>query len=444
MGELTKEQAVEKIRRAGVVGAGGAGFPTYVKAESRVEVVIANGAECEPLIFANKELMKNKAQDVLFGLTAMVRLTGAQKGILAVKKKHAEVLAEVKNAASGHDNIEIFPLGDYYPAGDEHVLVYEITGRVIPEAGIPLDVGVVVNNVETLYNVARALDGHPVTEKYVTVTGEVKKPFTVLAPIGTPLEDLLPLGGGPARDNYAVLEGGPMMGKLVEKNPVVTKTTSSFILLPQDHELILTRKIRLEVDLSRAKSACCQCRYCTELCPRYLLGHNLRPDRAMTGLAYQKAHLVSSSSFWLCSECGLCEAYACVMKLSPRRINSILKQQGVALGLRIKKAPGSPRPKKERNHRLVPTARLILRLGLKKYDVLAPLTPLNILPEQVKIPLKQHTGAPARPVVKKGEKVHRGQLIADLPPGMLGAPVHASLTGRVLNVNNQEITIARD
>ena len=149
----------EKLREYGVVGAGGAGFPTYVKAQSQVEFMIANGAECEPLIHKDAELMKHFAPGILDGMTSMMEATGAQKGKFGVKTKNAESIEALKHSLK-NDRIEFVMLGDFYPSGDEYELVYTATGRLIPAAGIPLQVGCVVNNVETLYNVNLAERGH--------------------------------------------------------------------------------------------------------------------------------------------------------------------------------------------------------------------------------------------------------------------------------------------
>ena len=145
----------EQLRECGVVGAGGAGFPTYVKAQSQVEFVIANGAECEPLIHKDAELMKHFPAPILAGMASMMDATGARSGKFGIKTKNAESLEALRHSLT-NDRIEFVMLGDFYPSGDEYELVYTATGRLIPPAGMPLQVGCVVNNVETLYNVHQA------------------------------------------------------------------------------------------------------------------------------------------------------------------------------------------------------------------------------------------------------------------------------------------------
>src|SRR5215475_9168501 len=170
----SEKMPVGKLRACGVVGAGGAGFPTYVKAQSKVEYIIANGAECEPLIHKDAELMRHYPAEILAGMTTMMDATGAGKGKYGVKTKNAESIEALKHALKD-PRIEFVLLGDFYPSGDEYELVYSATGRLIPPAGIPLQVGCVVNNVETLYNVSLAERDTPVTSKFLSVCGAVKE-----------------------------------------------------------------------------------------------------------------------------------------------------------------------------------------------------------------------------------------------------------------------------
>src|SRR6185436_5144015 len=172
-----------KLRECGVVGAGGAGFPTYVKAQSQVEFLIANGAECEPLIHKDAILMQHFPAGILSGMTLMMEAVSAKSGKFGVKTKNAESLAALRQHLTD-DRIEFVMLGDFYPSGDEYELVYTATGRLIPPAGIPLQVGCVVNNVETLYNVSLAAQGMPVTSKFLSVCGAVREPKSFWAPVG--------------------------------------------------------------------------------------------------------------------------------------------------------------------------------------------------------------------------------------------------------------------
>src|SRR5690242_11738282 len=197
----------EILREHGVVGAGGAGFPTYVKAQSRVEYVIANGAECEPLIHKDAELMRHFPEGILAGMVSMMDATGAVSGKFGIKTKNADSLEALKRHVPA-DRIEFVMLGDFYPSGDEYELVYTATGRLIPPSGIPLQVGCVVNNVETLYNVRLAEQDTPVTAKFLSVCGAVNQPKSFWVPLGTSFRDLIALAGGATVPDFGVFISG--------------------------------------------------------------------------------------------------------------------------------------------------------------------------------------------------------------------------------------------
>ncbi|MEK7744317.1 MAG: SLBB domain-containing protein, partial [Elusimicrobiota bacterium] len=218
-----------------------------VKAASKAEVVIANGAECEPLLQKDQAVLRHFTGEVLDGLELLRKACGAARGVLAVKAKHKELVAHLEGPVRER-GLELFKLGDFYPSGDEYCLVYDVTGRLIPSAGIPIQVGVVVQNVETLYNAARAAR-EPVTDTFVTVAGAVRSPRTLRLPVGTSMEEALALAGGAKVPEYAVLDGGAMMGKVVsDLSQPLTKTSSGFILLPKGHALLGRKGASREVD----------------------------------------------------------------------------------------------------------------------------------------------------------------------------------------------------
>jgi Predicted NADH:ubiquinone oxidoreductase, subunit RnfC len=434
-----QEEIIAAVRNAGVVGAGGAGFPTHVKINAKVDTVIVNGAECEPLLRAHQQLMAVESDKVVAGLAAVMLATGAGRGFVALKRKYAEAVANMSAAIGrlGDTRVEVFFLPDMYPAGDEQVLVHEVTKRIVPEGGIPLNVSVVAANVETLVNVAEALVGKAVTAKYVTVTGAVARPLTIKVPVGISVREAIELAGGAAIDDYAVIDGGPMMGKIVSPTAVVTKTTGGFIVLPRQHPVIVRKTLPWPVIANRAKAVCCNCRACTDCCPRYLLGHSLEPHRIMKVIGGGLQDNAAVARALLCSECGACEAFGCTMGLSPRRINAELKAQLAKAGIKNTSQTEITHPRREREYRRIPTKRLVARLGLEKYDLPAPLTTREYRPAEVRLPLSQHIGAPARPVVAVGDKVTTGDLVAAIPPGAaVGANIHASIAGEVFAVES--------
>jgi Na+-translocating ferredoxin:NAD+ oxidoreductase RnfC subunit len=430
---------VDSIKNNGVVGAGGAGFPTHVKAGSTVDFVIANGAECEPLLHKDFELMVHYPREVVAGLKLLMASTGARHGIIGIKEKNRAAIDAITSAIDQPD-ITIHLLGDFYPSGDEYVLVYESTGRLIPPQGIPLDVGIVVNNVETMYNIARAVTGTPVIEKFITVSGAVNRPVTFTAPIGMSYRDAIELAGGAAVSEFALFVSGIMMGKLeFNLDLPITKTCAGLIVLPVDHNLV-QRRGQPEQNMHRiGKSACDQCSYCTELCPRYLLGYDVQPHKVMRSLSFT----ATGENIWnqyaqLCCACGLCTLYACPESLFPKEAcdkgKRDLKAQGIKwTGNRDVK----PHPMYE--YRRTPLKQLINRMAITEYDLPTPFSNSDFQPQRVEIPLSQHVGAPAQPVVEVGQRIDRGQLIGEIPPGQLGARIHASIGGVVQSISNSII-----
>jgi Na+-translocating ferredoxin:NAD+ oxidoreductase RnfC subunit len=249
------------------------------------------------------------------------------------------------------------------------------------------------------------------------------------------LGECIALAGGPTVAEFSVLAGGPMMGTLVDPGYPVQKTTSGVVVLPSDHPVILKKKLEIRDIVRRAKAACIQCFFCTEMCPRYLLGHRLEPHKIMRSASYGRADTDILTQAILCCECGICELYACPMFLSPREMNAILRSKFGEEGVRW------PEPEKDlqayptREGRKIPIGRLMRRLGIKEYDRPAPFVEMEHEPDRVKIPLSQHTGVPASLVVKVGDTVKVGQVVGEIPGKSLGARVHASIQGRVTEIN---------
>ena len=430
-------EVVEKVRQAGVVGAGGAGFPTHLKLANRAEVVIANGAECEPLVHVDQELMIDQAPELMRGLEATVQAAGADRAVIGIKQRYTKAIATVTAALPPGGAYQVQELGNFYPAGDEFVLVYDVLGRVIPEGGLPLQVGAMVQNIETLINVAHALDGVPVTQKYVTVQGEVPHPLTVRVPVGITMREVIDLAGGSQVADPVVMVGGAMTGSVAESlDDPVTKTTKMLLVLPRDHYVSNLRLQARSQFVRQATSSCDQCFMCTDFCPRHALGHAIEPHKLIlmlgAGLPVTDPQLAGA---FLCCECRTCN-YICPVHLKPGNIAISVKHDLQKAGL---KNPyhRETEPDPFRDLRRVPILRLIARLQLSRYDLPAPLTELagaNF--RRVRLPLKQHVGAPARPTVKIGDRVQVGDVVADVADGVMGARVHASIAGAVVEVSD--------
>lgn len=438
---------IDTVKAAGVIGAGGAGFPTHVKLAAKPEYVIVNGAECEPLLRVDRQLGALRAKELLAALELLRRELGAEHAVYALKEKYHEAVAALSTEIKKFPSLEIFLLPNIYPAGDEQVLVYEVTKRVVPEGGIPLAVGCVVINVETLLNVYNAAElGFPVTEKYLTVTGAVARPATVKLPLGVTLGAAIELCGGAIIKDFAVIEGGPMMGKLsADLGAPVTKTTKGLIVLPRDHCVVLSKQRELGFMMKIARSACCGCMLCSEVCPRNLLGHSIHPDKMMRIASYGNVcdNSTDITEAFLCCECGLCEQ-ACVMGLQPWKLHHELKGRLVAQGIKNprRNAPEAAHPFRE--YRKYPIQRLVRQQGLSEYDSPAPFdASLTLDPDEVTLPLKQSAGAPAMPIVSAGDGVTAGDPIADIPQGTLGSRLHASISGKIRSVTDRAICIER-
>lgn len=439
---------IEKVKDAGVVGAGGAGFPSHIKLSSKAKTLIVNAASCEPLVTSDFALIETRPDDFLKAITLVSDTIEAEESYIAIKKKHKSIINLLKNRLKKHkDNrIKLFILDDFYPAGDEFILVYEITGKTVPERALPLEVGCMVHNVTTLVQIFDATQGIPVTGRFVTIAGEVKTPQDIYLPVGISFTDAINLAGGTTIEAFRIIHGGPMMGNLVNDPSVETveKTTSMILVLPEDHVVIQRKLQPITTTLKRAKSACCQCSMCTDLCPRGLIGHPLEPHKIMRTIAYNLSEPSENvTSSYLCSECGLCSAYSCPMGLIPHRVNIDIKAALANHNYKFSRQQENYTPDTElRDARKVPTRRLMGRLDLLKYKT----EELNITPKEQKatlvcIKLKQHIGVSCMPTIKTGQKVQKGDLIADIPEKALGAKVHSSINGKIIDITNKTIVI---
>ena len=433
---------LEQIQSAGVVGCGGAGFPTHVKFDARgIDTLIVNGAECEPLLRTDRWLMRNRASEIVSAVGVVRRHLGAARAVIALKESYAQEIAALRAAIDAASSpVELFLLKGFYPAGDEQVQVLEVAGRVVPPGGIPLDVGCVVSNAATMYAVYHALRDRPFTRKYLTVTGAVASPCVIKAPVGTAFAECLALAGGAESGNCIVVSGGPMMGQPMTMREAlashVTKTTSGYIVLPDHARLWEKHVTEPHFTINRARTACVQCSFCTQMCPRWLLGHPLEPHRIMRRMGGEpdwRGHLDDPvlRGAQYCCECGVCELVACPMELRPRAVNVMVKQAYAQQGLRPVKGTDEYAPREFRDERAIPTVKAAARAGAGPWYHTEPARYIEAAPQEVRIALNSHIGAPAIPVVNAGDHVDFGQLIAAPPEGKLGARYHASIAGIV-------------
>ncbi|MCI7238811.1 MAG: electron transport complex subunit RsxC [Anaerococcus sp.] len=293
--ELTREEIVEKIKLAGIVGMGGAAFPAHIKytPAKPVDTVIVNGAECEPFITCDDYLLKNKSGEILKGLLQVMKAVDAEKGIVAIEDNKQKAIETMKEAVSslGNSNIEVVALETKYPQGDEKRIIDAILNRQVPSGGLPMDVGVIVSNTSTVYAVYEALyKDKPLYERIVTVTGKnVKNPTNMLVRIGTEFEYAINEAGG-ANDIAKLINGGPMCGiAQADLNRPVEKASNCILVLGSDD----AKPLEL--------SPCIRCGRCVDVCPVNLLPlyiHKFSLDER-----FEKAQEYDIMD---CIECGSC------------------------------------------------------------------------------------------------------------------------------------------
>jgi len=436
---------LEQIFRAGVVGSGGAGFPTHKKLTGGAKMLIINAVECEPLLASDRYVMRNFAREITESLLGLQTEMGFERVVVGTKKKYTREIAALKAAfESSGAGFEIFGLESIYPAGDEQILIYEITGKTVPPGGIPLALGIVVLNVTTLLHISDAMQGRPVISKFVTVTGAVAHPAIIRTPVGTFIPDLIAAAGGALSEPYAVIKGGPMMGKQYTcdeaRSLTIGKADGGIVVLPADHHRISFSDKPVPTILREARSVCIQCSYCTELCPRYLIGHKMRPHRVMRSMATSTCEEDLTDAL-LCSECGVCELFSCPMGLSPRRVNIYVKELLRKNGSVLQDRNIYPEQAQMRMNRRVAQSRFIDRLSLSRYptgvDDIA-----GCASDKVTIPLKHGVGKPSELLVKAGDKVKPGDVIAGVGFDDVGCMIHASVEGTVTSVEGG-VTIER-
>ena len=432
------------LQQNGIVGAGGAGFPTYAKLDERAETIILNCAECEPLLRLHRQLLEKHAREIVETFHMIGQTVGAKDIIIGIKKAYKKTIEALNECIGDYEGVRLGLLDEVYPAGDEVVLIYEVTGKVVRPGGLPIESGVAVFNVETVYNVYRAMKHNtPVVDKLVSVVAEVNNPITVRVPIGCTIEEVVAMEGGVTTPNAVYFIGGPMMGNIGTGAQAVTKTTNAVLVLPENHLIIQKKKSKASIDLKRAAASCCQCTMCTDLCPRHLLGHPIEPHKFMQAATckdMQKTEIFINTMF--CCSCGLCELYSCMQGLSPRSLMAEYKVGLRANGIKPPQGVEAKAVGPEREYRKVPMERLMARLDLTKYDREAPLDDDVVDMKRVKIMLSQHIGAPASAVVKSGDKVEMGQVIAEPGKG-LSVAIHASISGTVTEVNDKYVIIEK-
>lgn len=303
LSSLSPDEIRKKVRDAGIAGMGGAAFPTHVKLtpppEKSIDTVILNGCECEPYLTADYRIMIERTEEVLFGLKLIMKTTGAKKGFIGIENNKKDVISLMKKMLKNEDNMKVVSLRTKYPQGGEKMLIKAILRREVPSGGLPLDVGVVVQNVGTAVAITEAVRaGKPLIERVVTVTGSgVSKPSNLMVPIGTPLRYVLEQCGF-NEDSQIIITGGPMMGiaQYSLDSPVIKGTSGILVML------------ETEVTLDQ-EQPCVRCARCVDHCPMGLL-----PTIFVKLIKAERWENLEEFNIMDCIECGCC-AYVCPSKI---------------------------------------------------------------------------------------------------------------------------------
>jgi electron transport complex protein RnfC len=323
---LSADEIKNKIADAGIVGAGGATFPTHVKlsipAGKTCEYLIVNAVECEPYLTSDHQLMMEKAEEIMIGCKIAQKVTGAHKILIGIENNKPDAIKHMTDIAEKFDNIKVHALKVMYPQGGEKQLIKAIIKREVPSGGLPIDVGCVVQNVGTAFLIYEAVQKNkPFFERIVTVTGKsVSKPSNLLARVGTPVNLLIEAAGGLPENTGKIINGGPMMGKAISSDSVpVTKGTSGIVIMPK------------EVSSRPQSYNCIRCARCVSVCPMGLEPYLLK-NMSVAGM-FEEMYKECTLD---CIECGSC-SYTCpagvplldYIRLGKANVNKILRSKKV-------------------------------------------------------------------------------------------------------------------
>lgn len=298
--KLESQQIIDRIKECGIVGLGGACFPTHVKLTPppgcKADVLIVNAVECEPYLTCDHQLMMERSNEIFIGISLLMRVLNVERAIVGIENNKQDAIALFQKLASRHFGIEICPLKLRYPQGGEKQLIDATIGRQVPSGALPISVGAVVQNVATVYAVYEALQKNkPLVERVMTVTGKsVKRPGNYLVRFGTPLADVIEAAGGIPEDTGKIIAGGPMMGRAMQNVAMAAnKRTSGLLLLPTAESM------------RREPQNCMRCGKCVEACPM-----GLEPYLLAKQAELQRWDDMEHERVMDCIECGCC-LYSC-------------------------------------------------------------------------------------------------------------------------------------
>jgi len=321
---LSQEEIRQKVLEAGIVGMGGATFPSHVKLSvpegKHVDTLIINGVECEPYLTSDHRVMLERGEEMLVGIRILMRALGVERALIGVESNKPDAIAHLRNLTEGEEGIEVYGLRVKYPQGGEKQLIKALLDREVPSGGLPLDVGTVVHNVGTALAVYEAVQKNkPLIERVVTVTGKsLVKPANLLVRIGTPVRDLIEAAGGLPEDTGKVVSGGPMMGKALQTLDVpVVKGTSGVLVIPRKE----AKRVR--------EMHCIRCSKCVSVCPMGLEPYLLKQLSQL-----ERYEELEEEAALDCIECGSC-SFTCpahlplldYIRLGKSHVNQIIRNR---------------------------------------------------------------------------------------------------------------------
>ncbi|MFA9422164.1 MAG: electron transport complex subunit RsxC [Sedimentibacter sp.] len=317
--DLTKEEILSIIKESGMAGMGGAAFPTHVKLsppkDKTIDVLLVNGAECEPFLTADHRIMLERPEFIILGIKAIKKALGVSNCFIAIEKNKLDAIETLQKLVANEDGIEVAPMEVKYPQGDEKRIINAITGRIVPSGGLPMEVGCVVENVGTVATIGMVFKtGMPLVQRVVTIAGSaVKNPKNICVKIGTSFKDLIEQCGGYSEEPGKILNGGPMMGiaQFTDEVPVVKGTSGILVLNKKDSEI-------------PEPSNCIMCGRCIEACPVFLQPYKISRYSMLKN--FEEADNYHAAD---CIECGAC-AYVCPSKRPLKETISIAKKEILA------------------------------------------------------------------------------------------------------------------
>ncbi len=432
---MNSSEFINLLRENGVVGGGGGSFPTYKKFSfNNLDTLIINGVECEPLLYSDYFLVKERFEEIIFTLQRLQEIFNFRDIFFTLKKKRLELADFLrKKDIENIKNLKFYLFEDIYPAGDEQIIIKAIKGITLPSFKLPGDYGIVVLNLQTLVFISEAIRGKPAIRRFVTVSGLVKNPLVFDVPIGTKIKDLIDISGGYLVDNPVIFAGGVMMGGIIGESFSIKKGTTGIIVIAGDSKLMVEKKTSADIFSKKARSVCDGCMECTLFCSRNLIGKKIRPHLIMRySEDYLSGRRSIPSEVFNCSECGLCYVYSCPLGLSPRKVIKSLKEKS-------KRDVVEDFDESENFlFKIPPSYKIKKRLEIE--DV-KPNFHGVYNPSIISVDIKQSKGFSPKPIVKDGEFVLTGEKICKMSQNKLGVPLHSPVTGKIVYIDGQKIKI---